>query len=180
MASIQKALAIVTRTMSTFAGVALVVIMIAMTANVGRRLMFDGKSILGIIEYAEIMLAALVMLSLANTQRTKDHVAVDLITRRLPVRAAGLIRGFGLLVAVGLLAWTTRASWIVGYASYQAGEYRFGIAQVPIWPARLLMPLGFLVLTVQVLVHAAADFQRALTGRSSLDAVGPEKSGVGL
>lgn len=165
--------------LSLISGFALMFIMGTMFANVFRREVLDGRSISGVIEYNEIVLTALVFLSLANTQRTRDHVAVDLVTRRLPDRFAWGVRGFGLLVAAGFLAWMGYRAGVVAWASYQSGEYRFGLARVPIWPARMLLPFGLFFLVLQVLVHATDDLVGLFRGRRP-SAADRETKGVGL
>lgn len=165
--------------LSLLSGFALVFIMGSIFANVFRRELLDGRSISGVIEYNEIVLTALVFLSLANTQRTRDHVAVDLVTRRLPDRVAWGLRGLGLIVAAIFLAWMGYRALVVGISSYQSGEYRFGLARVPIWPARLLLPFGLTFLVLQVLVHATDDLLGLFTGRRP-SVADKEHKGVGL
>lgn len=169
----------VNKVLSLVSGVALMFIMVTMFANVFRRELLDGRSISGVIEYNEIVLTALVFLSLANTQRTRDHVAVDLVTRRLPDRLAWGLRGIGLIVAAVFLAWMGYRAGVVGWASYQSGEYRFGLARVPIWPARLLLPFGLAFLVLQVLVHVTDDLIGLFRGRRP-SAADRESIGVGL
>ena len=169
-----------TRFMSLIAGFAVVFIMVSIAANVFRRQVLDGRSIAGIIEYNEIVLVALVFLSLANTQRTGDHVSVDLLTRRLPARLTFALRGLGMFVAAAFLSWMAWRSLQVGLSSLASREYRFGLARVPIWPARLLIPLGLSVLVLQILIHAAEDAASFFRGEAPDRDGEPRSAGVGL
>lgn len=167
------------KVLSIVGGVALLFIMLSMTANIVRRELLDGRSFTAVIEYNEIVLTALVFLSLANTQRTRDHVAVDLLTRRLPERARYLVRGVGLLVAAAFLSWMAWRSGVVALDAYRTGEYRFGLARVAIWPARMLLPFGLVFLVLQILVHAADDLIGVVKGRRPA-AADTDSAAVGL
>ncbi|MPZ60616.1 MAG: TRAP transporter small permease subunit [Propionibacteriales bacterium] len=150
------ALRTIVRMLSIVAGVALLFVLLTTTADVAKRNL-GGGSIPWAIEYNEIMLVALVFLSLANTQRTGDHVSVVLVTARIPHRARCVIRGVGMVVAAVFVGWMLYRSWQVGLQSYRTGEYRIGLAQVPVWPARLLIPVGLVFLLLQMLVNIYDD-----------------------
>lgn len=53
----------------------------------------------------------------------------------------------------------------VGLDSTRAGEYRFGLVRVPVWPARLFVPLGLAGLTV-VLVMRAIHAAKTIVSRT--------------
>jgi TRAP-type C4-dicarboxylate transport system permease small subunit len=167
------------RFMSIVAGGALLFIMVTTAADVARRNLGDGRSIPGVIEYNEIMLVVLVFLSLANTQRTGDHISVSLVTRVLPHRVSCGVRAVGMSVATVFIAWMMYRSWQVGWQSYQRGEFRIGLAQVPIWPARLLIPFGLLFLLLQILLSIYDQLVGVVKGEPAV-AEDDDLGGVGL
>ena len=151
--------------LSIVAGVALFLLMAITGTDVLRRALIDGRSVPGAIEYAEIILVGLVYLSLAQTQRSDGHISVAVMTARLPPRFARALTTTGLLVVTLVLGWLVVASAGVAWRSWNTGEFRMGLAQVPIWPARALIPLGAFFLLLQTL-YSAAD---ALGGRLQVD-----------
>lgn len=167
------------RFLSLLAGICLLVIMFLTFADVTRRNLLDGRSIPGAVEYNEIIIVGLVALSLANTQRTGDHIAVSLVTSRLPDRVARGVRAVGLALAAVVLAWMTYRSWQIGLRSFQTGEFRIGLAQVPVWPARLLIPFGLFFLLLQVGLTIYDELVGLFRGEEAVHDQGPT-TGVGI
>ncbi len=121
---------------------ALIMALIAITvADVAWRNL-SGRSIPGVYEYSEVILVSVVFLSLAWTQKTDAHVSIDLVTRALPPGLARLVHALGLAVALTVLSWMTSASAGAAWESWETGEYRIGLSQVPVWPARLAVCFG--------------------------------------
>jgi TRAP-type C4-dicarboxylate transport system permease small subunit len=118
-----------------------------------------GAGVAGVIEITEVTLVVAVYLGMMTAGRDGHHIRVGLLTDRLPLEAARVLRIIGLataLVIVGWLIWTTGAKALI---SIETHEFRFGLISVPIWPARLAIPIGllglFLVLLQQVLAQIA-------------------------
>ncbi len=72
-----------------------------------------------------------------------------------------MLRLLGHAVLCGLVAWMTVETAQAALHSFLVGEYRFGLLQMPIWPARLMIPLGLGVLFLELLVDGR-DLVRAL------------------
>lgn len=131
---------------------ALIMGLIALTvADVAWRNL-GGHSIPGVYEYSEVILVAIVFLSLAWTQKADAHVSIDLVTRALPVRLDRIVRGLGVAVALVVLAWMTVASIEAAGESWTTGEYRIGLSEVPVWPARFAVALGLCALVLQLAI----------------------------
>ena len=94
--------------------------------------------------------AGMVMLGSAYTLRRNEHVRVDILYGWVGPRAKLWIDVFGLicflLPAMALLAWMTWPffwdAWVRGEGSPNAG----GLIR---WPVKLVLPLGFLLVTLQ-------------------------------
>jgi len=96
------------------------------------------------------MLAGIVMLGASYTLFRNDHVRVDLLysgygpRTRLYVDIFGII--FFLLPTTILLTWMTLpffvTSWLTNEGSSNAGG-------LPRWPVKVVLPIGFLLLTLQ-------------------------------
>lgn len=110
----------------------------------------DGHSIPGVYEYSEVILVAIVFLSLAWTQKIDQHVSIDLVTRALSRRGERVVRVIGCLVALGVLAWMAFAGIEAAVESWTTGEYRIGLSEVPVWPARFAAAIGLCALVLQL------------------------------
>jgi TRAP-type C4-dicarboxylate transport system permease small subunit len=124
-----------------------------------------GRSLAGAQEVTESLIVAVVWFGFAWAQYTREHVAVDLLTRRLGVRAAAVVRLAGQLTVLGLAGWMMWRTGANAWGSFESGELRFGLLQVPMWPARTAIPLGLLAFVLVVLVDAC-DQARSLIGRT--------------
>ena len=150
------------RVLAVISAMLILVIMVIMVADVGRRY-FTGRSFPGVIEYSEVMMVAVIYLGLAYAQRKGDHIGVDIFTTRMPERVAQLVKATGLIIVSLALLWMAWETFLVAQRSVASGEYRFGLARVPIWPARITIPLGILVMVLEV----AFDISDLLRGRET-------------
>lgn len=127
----------------------IMVIMLIMVADVMQRY-FTGSSLAGALEYSEVLMVGVIYLGLAFAQRKGDHIGVDIFINRMPTRAAQLLEATGLIIVALALLWMAWETALVAQASVATGEYRFGLAQVPVWPARIVIPLGIVVLLLEL------------------------------
>lgn len=143
----------VSRAFSWLAGFFVLVLMLLVVMEVMARDVFE-TTLGGTIEISEVLLVFLVFLGIAFAQQEGAHVNTNLVTSRLPERRAALVRATGMVLASLVLfvaAWATADR---GWASMQAGEARFGLRSVPVWPARLIVPVGFVLLGLESLFTA--------------------------
>ena len=128
-----------------------VVAMMGMTvADVTSRTI-TGRSVPGAQEISEQLVVALVFLGMAYAFYRREHVAVTICTLALPVRPRAAVRLLGRVIMLGLVGWMI---WMTGeeaWRSYSQGEFRFGLLQLPVWPARAAIPLGLAAFALQVL-----------------------------
>lgn len=102
------------------------------------------------LEVQWYMFAGIVMLGAAYTLNRNEHVRVDVLYGRLSVRTRAWIDLLGLLIfmmpATLLLAWM---SWPFFIDAYQGNETSGNAGGLIRWPAKLLLPLGFALLSLQ-------------------------------
>jgi len=102
------------------------------------------------LEVQWYLFGAIVMLGASYTLQRNEHVRVDIVYGNVSDRTRLWIDVFGLIVfllpAMALLSWMTwpffTDSWIRGEGSQNAG----GLLR---WPVKILLPLGFLLVTLQ-------------------------------
>jgi TRAP-type C4-dicarboxylate transport system permease small subunit len=153
VSSVRQGIQIVTRVFSWISGAFILVLMLLVVLEVFLRDVFS-TTIGGTIEISEVMLAFLVFLGVAYAQQSSAHVNTNLVTSRIPPRVAGVVRTVGLVIAALVMLWAAWASAGRGWDSFQAGEARFGLRSVPVWPARLIIPVGFALLALETLFTA--------------------------
>lgn len=151
--------------------------MISTAADVTAR-QLTGSSIPGVVEYSEVLMVGLIFLGLAYAQRTGAHIGVDLITERMPVRVAHLVRSVGLVIAIVVVAVMGWETLEVALRSFESREFRFGLVQVPIWPARLLIPIGLGALLLELAV-SLYDEVVALRRSTPITRALPAEAGLG-
>ncbi len=108
------------------------------------------------LELQWYLFAAIVLLGASNTLRLNAHVRVDLLYNRLsPRRQVWLdlvCLALFLLPASVLL---TGMSWTVFIESWRIDEISSNAGGLLRWPVKLLLPLGFGLLTLQGLAEMA-------------------------
>lgn len=144
---------------------ALFIIMVSATLDVASRNL-GGRSLPGVVESAEITLVIGAFLGLAYAQRTKAHVATSIITDLFPAPLAWFMRVVGLFIVAFYIGVATWVSTGRAFASFQSGEVRFGLIEIPQWPARAAISLGFALLLLEVL----RDISRTVRGQVESDA----------
>lgn len=141
-------------------GVAILGLMILTVTDVTLRKVFSS-GVPGAVEVNEIALVGVVFLALMAAEMSNTNVRTPIITERLSARSANLAHIIGLVPAFGFLVWATYVTGQEGIASFIRGDFRFGLIFVPVWPGKLIVPLGFAGLTIAVavkLVRAAINF----------------------
>lgn len=142
--------------------VGILAIMTLVVVDVVRRKV-DGGSIPGANEYAEILLVLVVFLGLAEAQRQDSHISVEAVLTRLTATSAARLKSLGLLLSLAVLAWMTWETLDAGRAAFESKEFRFGLARIPTWPAKLAIPIGLAALSIEVL----SDLLRSLKASRS-------------
>jgi TRAP-type mannitol/chloroaromatic compound transport system permease small subunit len=122
------------------------------------------------LEIQWYLFAGMVMLGASHTLKRNEHVRVDVFYSRYGERTrlwVDLIGGVLFLLPMAvIIGWL---SWPLFMNSYSVGEVSGNAGGLLRWPVKILIPLGFLLLTLQgisEIVKRAA----ALTGHLRLDA----------
>jgi TRAP-type mannitol/chloroaromatic compound transport system permease small subunit len=123
------------------------VLISAANAVVRKAFNFSSNSFLEIQWY----LFSLIFLFCAGyTLKNNEHVRIDIITSRLSAHARAWIDVFGtvffLMPMALLIMWL---SWPLFVDSWTRHEVSTNAGGLIIWPARLMMPIGFFLLTLQ-------------------------------
>ena len=125
------------------------VLISAANAVVRKAFNFSSNSFLEIQWY---LFSAIFLFLAGYTLKNNEHVRIDIITGRFSARTRAMIDIFGtlffLLPMAFLIMWL---SWPVFVDAYVRNEVSTNAGGLIIWPARLLVPVGFFLLIVQAL-----------------------------
>jgi TRAP-type mannitol/chloroaromatic compound transport system permease small subunit len=129
--------------------VLIVVLISAGNAVMRYTINFSSNSLLEIQWY----LFGLIFLSCSGyTLLRNEHVRIDLISGRFSKRGQAWIDIFGILFFLMPMAIAIMVlSWPVFIYAFQTGEMSNSAGGLIVWPARLLIPAGFLLLILQAI-----------------------------
>lgn len=104
----------------------------------------------GLLEIQWYLFSAVFLLGAGYTLLRNEHVRIDVIAGRLSKRTQAWIDIIGtvffLLPMAVLIAWL---AWPVFVDTWERNEVSTNAGGLIIWPARLLMPIGFAILAIQ-------------------------------
>lgn len=152
------------------AGVATVLMMLHVTADVTGRVLFSNP-LPGTVEVVSAYhMAALAFLPLALIARERGHIIVELFTQSMKWRWRTLLDGFvAILTSVYVVVFTWKAIEVAIDKTRIREAKEAGIGFVEIWPARWVVAIGFGLMAVYVILYCFKDLRAGITGRSDPD-----------
>jgi len=104
----------------------------------------------GLLEIQWYLFSAIFLLSAGYVLLNNEHIRIDVVAGRLSQRAQNWIDVFGILAFLLPMAIIAMyLSWPVFINAWDSGEGSPNPGGLIRWPVRLLMPIGFLLLTLQ-------------------------------
>jgi TRAP-type mannitol/chloroaromatic compound transport system permease small subunit len=123
------------------------VLISAANATVRKLFNYSSNSFLEIQWY---LFSAIFLFCAGYTLKHNEHVRIDIITSRFSAKVRAGIDIFGtlffLLPMAGLILWL---SWPIFVDTYTRNEVSTNAGGLTIWPARLMVPVGFFLLIAQ-------------------------------
>ena len=102
------------------------------------------------LEIQWYLFAVTVLLGASYTMKMNEHVRVDLIYGSVSDRARLWIDAFGIVVfLLPVTIFLTYLCWPFFTVSFLGNELSQNAGGLILWPAKLLLPLGFFLLTLQ-------------------------------
>jgi TRAP-type C4-dicarboxylate transport system permease small subunit len=127
-------------------------IMLALVViDVGGREFFD-QGLFGAFTVEGLLLAVIVFSSAAASWKHGEFVNMDVFSRHLPERVRMIMNIISVLLALGCcvaLVWLSTQSTIT---AFNDGS-RAGPITMPLWPWRLVVPLGTAILSYELIAH---------------------------
>lgn len=149
-----KALGRLSDLLGVLAGLALVLMMLHITAEVVARYVFDSP-LHGTVEIVSTYyMVAVVFLPLALIERVNGHIIVELLSKHFPQRTQEILIAVVALASALFFAAFAWQTWGDALKKFEIGEEALGTVSVTVWPTRFYIPIGCGLLVI-VLVHKA-------------------------
>lgn len=169
-----RAATTISRAMVGLAGIGIVVMLVLVVSDVISRAVFN-VALPGIDTIvASYLMVATIFLPLALIQILDENIAVDALRNAVPDMLKDVFDLIGHVLGVifyALLGWIY---FKVAVDAFEIREFVTGTWDVPIWPARIFMPLGLFLATVAAGLKALAAIRALISGAKppSHDATG--------
>jgi TRAP-type C4-dicarboxylate transport system permease small subunit len=111
-----------------------------------------NSPIRGTLEYSEILMGGIVLLSWAYTQRNKGHVNVELLISHYPPRMKAAVNFVMLLLSLLLFAAIAKQSTVIALRCWQ--EHRvIPTLDLPTAPFHSIVPIGAAMLCIELIIQ---------------------------
>lgn len=137
---------------------------------------FFNAPLPGYVDWIEQAMPLIAFMGLSYTQRDGGHIRMDILIGRLkgrPLWIAELLTTIAAAILIGLLVWGSWAHFSRSFdfaAPYWSRDSSIDIA-IPLWPAKLLVPVSFSVLLLRLLIQCTSYLQAIVTGNNDPVAV---------
>jgi TRAP-type C4-dicarboxylate transport system permease small subunit len=162
---VESAVAIVENLASFIAACVLCVVMLIVSADVAMRYIFNRPFGWTYDLISLYLMGALFYFALSPTFAQGAHISVDVIAHRLPTR---LRRGLQVVIALVSAALFATIAWLAGARSlddFQSGAATSGVILWPTWLADVFVPIGCVLLSLRLSVHAFGHVLSLATGQ---------------
>lgn len=112
----------------------------------------------GVTNLSESLLVVAIYLSIAHTQQTKQHVAVEFLIGRLNERNRKILGVINVLIPIVICSIIVFTSWDYAIDSWKVREKMDGAPFYPIYPPKIAVAVGVSFLWLQLI----ADFVRGV------------------
>lgn len=145
------------RVMCILSGLAIFSLMLLAVISVGGRNTID-QPLPGYVDFIEQILPMIAFLGISYTQREGGHIRMDILVGKLKGRAlwlAEITTVLFMLLLIVLLLWGSWEHFLRAFdfnAPYWSTDSSVDL-NIPIWPAKLLVPVSFGVLFLRLILQ---------------------------
>jgi len=140
------------------------------TAAVGARYLFNSP-LKGYEDFAEMIMAVIIFFGLSYTQWAGEHVRLEVLIDRIKGRLHEILEFISIFLALFVFSFITAYCFKGTLASYEVHDVSLTIYW-PIWPAKLCLAIGSLLLCARFVVQL---FQHAVL---AISGIAPKKAKV--
>jgi TRAP-type C4-dicarboxylate transport system permease small subunit len=144
-------------------GTLLVVWVILIAVYVVGRLFFQVKWMF-VPEFTEYFMVCVVFLSVAYTLRSKGHISIDIVLRRLSKRVNAILEAITAFLSLLITCFLVERGidWFL-YA-FSSHMYSMGPMHTLMWPIFLVVPIGLTMLAFELLLYFYRTVVQAVRG----------------
>ncbi|MCB1367757.1 MAG: TRAP transporter small permease [Rhodobacteraceae bacterium] len=140
--------------LALISGLAVFSLMLLAVVSVSGRNAFN-MPLPGYVDWIEMAMPLLAFLGISWTQRQGGHIRMDILIGRLrgrPAWAAEMLTTLVALLLIGLLIWGSWAHFLrsIDFAAPLWSRDSSIDIKLPLWPAKLLVPVAFSVLALRL------------------------------
>ena len=133
--------------------------MFAVTQVISRKLF--NYPLWGYVDIVEIIMVTFAFLGISYCQRLGGHIRMELLVRRLRGRALWIFEILGTTVALGIILVLLWYGFTHFLRAFQLGDSTID-REIILWPAKLVIPIAFSVLSARLLIQFLAYTRLAL------------------
>ncbi len=129
----------------------ILIVCIVSAGNAAMRYLFRWSTN-GLLEIQWYLFAAIVLLGASYTLKRNEHVRVDVIYGILSARQRLWVDAIGMVIfLLPVTVFMVFLSWPFFWRAFQSGEVSMNAGGLLLWPVKLIIPLGFFLLTLQAI-----------------------------
>jgi TRAP-type mannitol/chloroaromatic compound transport system permease small subunit len=157
LSQIDQKLNVVGKYLALLSGLAVFSLMILAVISVGGRNFFN-QPLSGYVDWIEQAMPLIAFMGISYTQRNGGHIRMDMVVGKLSGRTLYLVELITSLLILTLMVLMVWGSWAHFERSFDfaaplwSRDSSMDIA-LPLWPAKLLAPVAFSVLCLQLVVQ---------------------------
>ncbi len=163
------------RVFGLVSGLAVFALMFLAVYSVGGRNMFNSP-VRGYVDWIEVTMPLIAIMGVSYTQRDGGHIRMDILVGRLKGRTlwmAEFITTLMILILILLLIWGSWAHFQRSFdfaAPLWSRDSTIDI-KLPLWPAKLIVPVAFSVLGLRLLLQLWSYSRAIVSGTDNPVAV---------
>lgn len=127
--------------------------------------------IYGVNDAQGFLVGAAIYLGLAKALEKKQHINVDIINQIIPKKIVNKIEIPTNIVSFVFFSWFTYLATINAYTSTINKEKISGAVQFPVYPLKIIIAFGVLMLTIQIIIDLIFVIQKIRLDRNQEDDV---------
>ena len=148
------------RIVNIVGAIVLAIMMFLVAADVTLRYIF-ALPIKGSVELVELMMIVVVFLAVAYTASQKGHVAIELVTSRLPQRVQAILDFFTSILSLGFIVLIIWRSILRGNTMW-LDQHVTIVLGIPIYPFLYIIAFGCFLLAVVIIVNIFDSLAQAI------------------
>ena len=133
--------------------------------NVLGRYLFNAP-LQGSVDYTENVLVVIIAFGLAATTAADEHISLDILVTKLSSSRQHILKAVAVFISFVIFSVLAWRSIVAGLESMTAHETMMTMVNIPLYPFRLILAIGFISCVV-ALLHEIIQLFRSKKGDSS-------------